>query len=62
MAFTACNGGADAFEHYEKQAKPRMSEGGKKKGVETLPPLEIDHKGKARDQAGKDSGVSGKSV
>lgn len=50
---------ARARDVYEKQAKERMSEGGKNKGVENLPPLEP---AKARDAAGKAFGVSGKSV
>jgi hypothetical protein len=47
---------AKAREYYDKQAKGRMSEGGKKhsKGVESLPPLEP---AKARDAAGAALGV-----
>jgi len=41
---------ARAREIYDRQAKERMSEGGKHKGVENLPPLEPT---KARDAAGK---------
>jgi ParB-like chromosome segregation protein Spo0J len=50
---------ARARDIYERQAKERMSEGGKNKGVENFPPLEPV---KARDAAGKAFGVSGKSV
>lgn len=52
--------GARLREFYDEQAKERMSEGGKNKGVANLPPLE--NTGKARDQAGKAVGVSGKSI
>jgi hypothetical protein len=44
-----------ARDFYEKQAKERMSEGGKNKGVENLPPLGPT---KARDAAGKAFNVS----
>jgi hypothetical protein len=52
---------ARARKLYDEQAKERMSAGRPKKGVEHLPHLNSDS-GKARDQAGKILGVSGKSV
>lgn len=53
---------ARARDYYDRQAKERqkMSQGRGVKGVENLPPL--NETGKARDQAGKAVGVSGKSV
>lgn len=60
--------GARAREIYDRQAKERMTEGGRsggkgrpKQGVENLPPPNSDT-GKARDQVGKVVGVSGKSI
>jgi hypothetical protein len=59
--------GARAREIYDRQAKERMSEGGKlagkgrpKQGVENLPPP-IEN-GKARDHAARAVRVSGKSI
>lgn len=50
-------------DYYDRQAKERMAEGGgdKKSGVENLP-HPIEGTCKARDAAGKEFGVSGKSV
>ena len=52
---------ARARDYYDRQAKERMSAGGKRhgQGVENLPPLEP---AKSRDKAGKAAGVSGKTV
>ena len=46
---------------YEREAKERMSEGGKKhgEGVAKLPPLEL---AKSRDQAAAAVGISGRTV
>lgn len=53
--------GARVRDCYDEQAKKRqkLSEGRGKKGVETVPHLNT---GKARDQAGKAVGVSGKTI
>lgn len=50
---------AEAKPLYEAEAKARMAEGGRKKGRENLPPLEM---GKARDHAAKHANVSPRTV